>query len=201
MRKILFAFFILLLTTTCVSALEVNITSLPDEIHGGDSYDLYLNFTSSKETTVSIGTPDILPDTIGVNIIYSETDFVFTGEKSIVVYVSFSPYLSPEHNIDIITNYDYTEKGVTPSKKKTTTTWSGTWNPIPEEDGEPWYHPTPLEPVPRVNVQDPITITIYREFNYTPYILVGIGILILGSIFIIIWKKKKSKEVKKHDKK
>ena len=196
MNKSLIIVSVLLFATVTVSGLSVNMTPLPDNLYGGNSYELYLNFTSTESCTVSILQTEILPDPNGIDVEYSETEFTFIGNKSIIVYVTFSPYLSPEDNIDIIIKYDYTENGEKPITKRTTTYWSGTSSHKQQEPEEPWYNPPLPDPIPRVNVQDPITLTIYRAFDYTPYIFAGIGILILGSIVILIWKRKTRKKNK-----
>jgi len=197
MKKSLVILSVLLFATITVSGLSVNMTPLPDNLYGGNSYELYLNFTSSESCTVSILPGEILPDPTGINIEYSETNFTFTDSKSIIVYVNISVYVLPDDDITLIIPYEYTEDADEEDKptikKKTITYASNTYVPQPPVE-EPWYHPPLPDPIPRINIQDPITLTIYRVFDYTPYAIAGIaGLVILGFFIYYILKKKKHK--------
>ena len=198
MRKIYIVLFVLLLSTTIVSATSEPIVTCNSDfsITAGCKLEIPINITYSGDEATITFSADYIE---GVNVEYSPNPVTVTSNTLVIMYINTSMLLAPE---EYTFNTYYTivsesggddDNGGGSSKTRKISHSSNSYVPPEPVDEEPWYHPEPPEQPPRINVQDPPVYLKGQPEDELPLFAIG-GILlfiILGSIIFFVWRKKK----------
>jgi len=195
--KKLFLLSVVLFSLTA-SAFDATIETDIDLV-AGDTKTIDLSFDGESEQVHLTYSCDE-----NIDVSFSENNFKVNGDKTITVTISTPNNLAPD-DYDIYIYYEYKEVSngggsitihTNPSSKKDPV------DPLPEPEPEPEPEPDP-EPEDPVDDDDDddtiqeeddekIVITINRGYPFEYYAAaVGMGALILISVFYIIYKKRK----------
>lgn len=190
--KNLLVLFLLVSFVSSATAVEIVPSIIEIDLIGGDSVIKEIRLTNTKSIPIECKlSTSILPNGEGINVSYSDSDFIIPAFSTYIVEVNIntSICLSPDsYQIKTIMEFTCHEKTRTTVRYLPNNTFylEDITEPIIDE-------PDQAEPIPEDILPDDISIPVHQPIDYTIYYICLSAILLLFTLLCLFKKKKEKK--------